>query len=169
MGCLVLTIWAVGLLGCSAFGSGPVAYLPYFLLLISAGEAPGLCTEQGPERHLHTPTSGIVFSLLLSISRLLLWKQPQLLILLHNPEQKCLLLGWDAFIGFFFCLVCVIATSQPSSPSVSALCSLQSQDAGVRLEHTQEVMGRSKHPNQSTSSVPLSTPPKGVRESVPSC
>lgn len=70
MGCLVLTIWAVGLLGCSTFGSGPVAYLPYFLLLISAGEAPGLCTEQGPERHLHTPTSGIVFSLLLSISRL---------------------------------------------------------------------------------------------------
>lgn len=99
----MLTIWAVGLLGCSAFGSGPVAYLPYFLLLISAGEAPGLCAEQGPERHLHTPTSGIVFSLLLSISRLpTVMETASALNLVAQPRAEVPAARLGCFHWFFF-------------------------------------------------------------------
>lgn len=46
---LVLTPWAADPLGCLTLESGSVAFFPSFLPLVSAGEAPGQCTEQGPE------------------------------------------------------------------------------------------------------------------------
>lgn len=143
MGSLALTHWAADLLGCLTFESGPIAFLPYFLLLNSPGEVPGLCVE----RHLYTPTPGIIFFLLSISCCPVFMETASAFNLVAQPRAEMPAAGLGCFHTIFFCLVCVIATSQTSSPSVSALCLLRSQDAGMRLAHTpQAVIGRNEHP-----------------------